>query len=114
MSALSTVAPTISKLIPRLGSNHDGEVIATARAIQRVLRGAGRDWHDLAAVVSPPTANVSGDDWRAMARFCVDRGDSLSDREWHFITTLAQYRSAPTHKQMQWLQDIAARLRVAA
>jgi hypothetical protein len=38
----------ISKLIPRLGSAFDGEVVATARAIGRTLQASGRDWHDLA------------------------------------------------------------------
>jgi hypothetical protein len=31
----------LGKLIPRLGSNHDGEVVATVRAIRRVLDSAG-------------------------------------------------------------------------
>jgi hypothetical protein len=30
--------PILVKLIPRLASNHDGEVVATARAIERVSR----------------------------------------------------------------------------
>ena len=41
-----TVSALLSKLIPRLASSHDGEVIATARAIERALHGAGADWHD--------------------------------------------------------------------
>jgi hypothetical protein len=48
----------ISRLIPRLGSPHDGEVVATARAIERVLKSEKRDWHDVAAAVTvqaPPT-----------------------------------------------------------
>ena len=49
--------PVISRMIPRLGSPHDAEVVATARAIERVLKSEKRDWHDVAAAVAqaPPT-----------------------------------------------------------
>jgi hypothetical protein len=39
------------KLIPLLGSNRDGEVLAAARAIGRKLEADGRDWHWLAALI---------------------------------------------------------------
>lgn len=35
----------IQKLIPRLASDADGEVIATVRAISRALQSHKRDWH---------------------------------------------------------------------
>lgn len=44
-------AVKIAKLIPRLGSTFDGEVVATARAIERTLKATGQDWHDVARVV---------------------------------------------------------------
>jgi hypothetical protein len=46
--SFTPLPPIIRKLIPRLGSTYDGEVIATARAVGRALHGAGQDWHDLA------------------------------------------------------------------
>ncbi len=50
------VAERVRKLIGRLGSDHDGEVIATSRAIQRTLKSAGCDLHDLAEALTalPP------------------------------------------------------------
>jgi hypothetical protein len=62
MSAASfgAIAERIAQIIPRLGSDHDGEVVATAAAIGRVLKSAGADWHDLVdavkagAVLPPP------------------------------------------------------------
>lgn len=42
------VAEKIGRMLPRLGSDHDGEVIATARAIGRALRNAGFDFNDAA------------------------------------------------------------------
>jgi hypothetical protein len=35
--------PIVGKLIPRLASDFEGEVVAAARAIERALRAAGRD-----------------------------------------------------------------------
>lgn len=53
----TSVAVRLSKLIGRLGSDHDGEVVATSRAIQRTLRTVGLDLHTLAEHVSaPPSA----------------------------------------------------------
>lgn len=45
-------ADRLVKLLPRLASEHDGEVVATARAIGRTLAAAGMDWHALAAAVT--------------------------------------------------------------
>ncbi|MDA0990306.1 MAG: hypothetical protein O3A51_06105 [Verrucomicrobia bacterium] len=39
----------LCKLLPLLGSDHEGEVIATKRAIERILTSKKLDWHDLAA-----------------------------------------------------------------
>jgi N6-adenosine-specific RNA methylase IME4 len=56
---LIALPPILARLLPRLGSPHDGEVVATARAIERVLKSEKRDWHDLAAALTttlaPPT-----------------------------------------------------------
>src|SRR4051812_44429814 len=42
----------LGKMIPRLSSSNDGEVIATVRAIERVLVAAGASFHELAALVN--------------------------------------------------------------
>jgi hypothetical protein len=46
--------PIIAQLIPRLGSSFDGEVIATLRAIERMLRSNSLDWHDLTKALTAP------------------------------------------------------------
>lgn len=38
----------LAKLVPRLASEHEGEVVATVRAMARVLSSGGLDWHDVA------------------------------------------------------------------
>lgn len=62
MNALpAPVAAKLGKLIGRLGSDHDGEVVATGRAIQRTLVGAGLDLHALAAhIAAPPSMPTIG------------------------------------------------------
>lgn len=53
-AAIDTVAPKLGKLIPLLGSNHDGEVLSAAAAIRRTLDNAGLDLNDLAETISAP------------------------------------------------------------
>jgi hypothetical protein len=108
MTALpATLTPTLAKLIPLLGSDKSGEVVATAAAIGRVLETAGRDWHDLAAAVAPTLE----DDWRATLAYCAKHADRLSDKERDFLRTLTYWRGEPSEKQLDWLEGIAARLR---
>ena len=41
----------LTKLVPRLATDADGEVLATVRAIRDVLAAEGLDLHDLAAAI---------------------------------------------------------------
>jgi hypothetical protein len=51
----SAFPPILARLVPRLDSPHDGEIIATAKAIERVLHSSSMDWHDLTkAITAPP------------------------------------------------------------
>jgi hypothetical protein len=54
-----TTLAMLSKLIPRLATNHAGEVIATAEAIKRTLAGGGADLHDLCAALGTPPQRKS-------------------------------------------------------
>ena len=54
-TTFAPIADRLGKLIPRLASEHEGEVIATVAAIGRTLTGAGCDWHDLAQRVAEPS-----------------------------------------------------------
>jgi len=106
--------PILVKLIPRLASNHDGEVVATARAIERVLKADGCDWHDLAGAITllpKPQVRLVDDDWRATLAFCAMHIHHLKMRDREFIKSLAHWRRDLTEKQKDWLEDIAARLR---
>jgi hypothetical protein len=80
---MSNALPEIvAKLIPRLASNHDGEVIATVRAIDRTLKAERLDWHDLTrALTAPPPApscRVESDDATRMRAWL----EAVSSEPW--------------------------------
>jgi hypothetical protein len=111
----------IARLVPLLGSNRDGEIIATVHAIGRSLKSAGRDWHDLAAAIETNTtsrlsAAAAHRDWRGDLKFCAQTFDRLNERERDFVASLVSSTAwrEPTEKQLKWLGDIAARLRSSA
>jgi hypothetical protein len=52
MTATAMIPARLAKVLPLLGSDQPGEVIAAAAALQRVLAGAGMDLVDLADLVA--------------------------------------------------------------
>lgn len=52
------VSDKLTKLIPLLGSDNDGEALGAARAIGRTLQAAGLDFHALANRIRPGSAEV--------------------------------------------------------
>jgi hypothetical protein len=106
----------LAKMIPCLSSDHDGEVVATAHAIQRTLQSSGRDWHDLVTHLCMPTSviQISNADWRRDVQFCTSHLELLNNWERDFIATLSEYRRRPTDKQIKLVRDIVARLRGTA
>lgn len=123
MSSLATVAPKLSKLIPLLGSDQPGEVVAAATAIHRTLQSAGCDFHDLVAVIeSPPPAaqprsefdSGSEIDPLEMAEFCCRHMAILKDKERQFVQQMQRNAALEwriSERQGQWLADIYRKLR---
>jgi hypothetical protein len=111
------LASRLAKLIPRLASTHDGEVLATVAAIRRTLESAGLSIHDLAAALTigtPIPGRPQEDDWLTIARWCRDRRHILNDRERDFVAnmvSLCRWRE-PTERQAAWLLSIAEHLRM--
>jgi hypothetical protein len=58
MLSKSTLA-MLGKLIPRLGTNHAGEVVATTEAIKRTLASDGADLHDLCSMLGTERPAIS-------------------------------------------------------
>ena len=123
MGALAPIKPKLLKLIPLLSSDRDGEVLATVRAIERMLLSAGLDWHELAGAVgaepeviekvvyrNPPQPKP---DWEAKLDSCIERRNRLSSREQDFLDSLDRGcwgGRTPTKKQLAWLIDIFTRI----
>lgn len=51
---LARINRRLGQLILMLSSEHDGEVVTAARAIDRLLKSEQADWHDLVAAVQRP------------------------------------------------------------
>lgn len=111
-------AAKLAKLLPLLGSDKAGEVIAAAAAIDRLLNGLCADWHDVARLVEkfwiePATAEQKPAPWRDLARRCLQAADHpLQPAEADFLQSMAHWSGEPSPKQWKWLTDIAAMLGV--
>jgi hypothetical protein len=120
--SLCAAVSKVPLLIPLLGSDKDGEVVAAARAIGRTLRAEGRDFHDLARALernstdNQQNGGVPHRDWRAELKFCAQNLRHLNGRERDFIVSLSEsvHWREPSQKQTSWLGDIAEKLRRSA
>lgn len=123
MNQLAPIAPKLALVIPRLASDHDGEVVATVNAITRLLSGAGLDWHDLAAAVTAldapceeerrPEFDEAAVTWWQVAHWLRDRIHLLRAKEIDFVQNMAGRPingPPPTEKQQQWLANIYDRV----
>ena len=109
---LTPVAPRLGKMLLMLSSPHDGEVVAAVRAIERALRGAGHDWHDLVQALFPSPAQPDAVDLstdKSTVSWCFHRRHLLSPGDRRFIESLAEGPPL-SPKQRKWLQDIVAKL----
>lgn len=110
---LQDCLPRLKSLLLMLSSDRDGEVVAAARAVERTLKSAGADWHDLAGLLTTAPAktnNPTATDWRAMRDYCAQHSDLLQQRERDLVDTLQRWKGAPTDKQLAWLAAIYQRL----
>jgi hypothetical protein len=108
----------VAAIIPRLGSNHEGEIVAAARALERTLASANQGFSDLANTILPPSPvtqplKKSAPDWRQTARWCAAYGVGvLNERELEFVDDLARSRGfrSLSPRQEAWLTSIMSKL----
>jgi hypothetical protein len=124
MSDMAIVAPKLSKLIPMLATEHDGEVVAAVRAISRTLKGAGMDFHALVEalcepkhgtyVPPPPPPEKQPETWCEIAIWCRNHdGGDLSYKERKFVLDMIRRTATgyePTEKQATWLRALRVKL----
>jgi hypothetical protein len=131
MGLAITVRPAVAKLIRMLASTSDGEALGAVRALERVLKSRGADFHDLARLIETPSpAPPSGgrteagrreyfdEDapvaWEIMVAACVDEPERFTEREQDFLLSMQNWRGEPTPKQLSWLTVLFKRVRRAA
>lgn len=127
----SSAAVRVGQLIRVLSSPQPGEIVAAARALDRMLRAAGLDLHHLAFVAEQglqrlPASSDSGRPHGAadndasvaeMIGLCIRSTYLLSEREIEFIQDLDRllfsFRDALdlSERQQIWLRSIFHRLR---
>ena len=109
----------LGRLLPRLASDHPGEVVATVAALRRTLGRAGLDLHDLAARLAEPPQpaqhaqhEAPGGDLRAMAEALRAHAlDRLTPKQAAFVKSACRLLAAGrplSVKQAQWLRDLHA------
>jgi hypothetical protein len=99
----------LGPLIRLLGSDKDGEVLATVEAIKRTLASDGADLHDLAVAISqppPPPAPRPAATWRQQAERLLRYGQP-NDWERKFLQSLLSF-VRPSPKQLAILERIAS------
>jgi hypothetical protein len=124
----------LAPLVRLLGSDKDGEVNASVRAMQRRLESDGKDLHDFAASLeshvelepayepaepeSWPEWSKQADapelresNWGAIARWLQNVGAGvLNARERRFIDDMTCLRGWPTRRQTAWQLALAERM----
>lgn len=113
---LAAIAPRLAKLVLLLSSDRPGEVAAAASAIDRALRSANANWHDLVAQLTeshvvcrdPPLPRHSAPDPGAMLAGLL-KSLWLSEWEHDFVRSMARQRCRGRHlsnKQLTVLRRI--------
>jgi hypothetical protein len=119
MSALAPmIVDKIKPLIRLLSSDRDGEIVAAARALMRLLKASGADIHTLADSIGQVDVrvgaynNIDAKSWHQIATFCQQHHDRLRSNEREFIANIAASTvwGEPTPKQQKWLRSIFLRL----
>ena len=107
MSALSSeLAARVAKLLPRLASNHTGEIAATAAAITRTLKAGGHDLHDLAEYIAEAPRTVVVYRERPAGQGPSDH----SSRSWRDASSHAHATAAHHERVARCLEAGGARL----
>jgi hypothetical protein len=96
---LAPIAEKLRPLIRLLSSDHDGEVIAAARALTRTLKNAKLDIHALAESVGQANGKLS----KAEMQKLYDAGFEAGRRA---AETEAVFRNVNMHEEPSW-HDIA-------
>jgi len=74
---LKPIAGKLANFVRLLASDKDGEVVGAARALDRVLKSIGADFHDLADRVERPGGEISDADMEKIFQAGVQEGQRM-------------------------------------
>ncbi len=123
MNALAPVGDELAILIPRLGSDSDGEIIAAVKAIGCQLQMVEANWYDLVAIPSWTIADLiprlgSDSDGEIVAAVkAIGRRRQITGSNWHdlaamFTVPVVMYQPEPDarrggvasyHEAVDWI-----------
>jgi hypothetical protein len=111
----------IKKILPRLGSDAPGEVIATVEALRRALAADGLDFYDLAELLTfdsePEAVEImppeTAGDWTELLDRLIDAKLWANQWEEEFLFNVRDWTRSgrrPSFKQQDKIIDIAERM----
>jgi hypothetical protein len=106
MSAPDDPRTRLSKILPLLSSDKQGERDAAALAAQRILTKAGLSWGD---IIAPTPVPHRAPPWRATCLELQKRPGSLRRWEIGFVASLPAFHRI-SEKQRNILNEIARRV----
>jgi hypothetical protein len=110
MSALPAACRAkLVKVLPLLGSDKPGEVVAAASAAHRILVKAGLSWGEIPAVKPPEHREPLLGTWRTTCAELQKHQGSLRPWEKNFVANLPNFQRLST-KQRNCLREIAERV----
>ena len=81
---LGNRSKTIADAIRLLGSDRDGDVIAAAHGLRRLLKSANADLHDLATLVEQPQqSGITEADMKRLYQAGFDAGVAASEKQFY-------------------------------
>jgi hypothetical protein len=116
MRTFVDITASIAKLLRLLASDKPGEIVASVHALQRVLRSAELDLHDLANVIegralriAPIPTPAGNDNVLAMIRCLYRQTGQLTSKELEFLYSISDWCREPTIHQMRILRRLHKR-----
>jgi hypothetical protein len=99
----------LAKVLGRLGSNADGEVLVAARKADELVRNLGATWDQIIApshapLIAPPPATVA-----AKIALLRQHIDLLTDWEVNFLASLSRFHKF-SPKQLAVIDRLAAEI----
>ena len=102
----------LARLLSRLTSDYDGEVVNATRLANRLVRDRGLTWEQV--LKGHKDIDEDLEHHRAIATWLLDHRNWLDDSELAFVSTIAHYRKSLTERQIGWLQAIHDRVTAEA